>query len=397
MNPLTRAARVAFALAAAAAPAAAQSCTDAPTGRNARDARDRMNRALIARENDKAKFYTEALERLNRAEAETPNNPVLAQMRGDIAAFQGNIAQADSAWKAAEAGCAELAGEIAQSRQAAWASGLQAGVAKYTAGDTAGAIATMETAASLYDKRGDIWFNLGVIYAQRGDVARSVENYRRALAAVERTPEDTTPALVASKRDMKVGALGGLLNAGAQLFGQDKFAEAGELFGSVLTAVPNHRDALYNQSLVLYKLERWQDLVPVAQRVIAVDPLNENAHIILFNAHKGIADAGGNTAAATAARNEALKALETANALPLKVESVQLLNSEGSVVVKGVATGAAAAAGTPVQLEFTLQGVSGPIGTGTVTISAPAKDQSANFEVTIPTTEAAISYSYVKK
>jgi tetratricopeptide (TPR) repeat protein len=396
MTQLTRAALVALVVAAAAAPAAAQSCTDQPTGRNARDARDRMARALIARDGDKEKFYTEALERLGRADAETPNNPVLIQMRGDIAAARGNVTQADSAWKAAEAACPELAGEIAAARQGVWASQLQAGVAKYTAGDTTGAIAMMEAANALYDKRGDIFFNLGVIYGQRGDLARSVQNYRQALAAVERTPEDTTPELISSKRDMKIGALSGLLNAGAQLFSQDKFAEAGELFGSVLTAVPNHRDALYNQALVLYKQENWTGLIPLTQRLLSVDPLNENAAIILFNAHKGIADAGGNTPAATASRNEALKALEAADAMSVKVESVQLANGEGSTVVRGTVEGGKAAAGSPVQLEFTLHGVSGPLGTGTVTIAAPAKDTKANFEVTIPTSESAISFSYRK-
>jgi hypothetical protein len=59
-----------------------------------------------------------------------------------------------------------------------------------------------------------------------------------------------------------------------------------------------------------------------------------------------------------------------------------------------VVTGGAAAAGTPIRLEFHLSSPSGDVGTGTVNVAAPAKDATANFELPVQVTSAPTGFHY---
>jgi hypothetical protein len=112
--------------------------------------------------------------------------------------------------------------------------------------------------------------------------------------------------------------------------------------------------------------------------------LNENANIILFNAYK---NANQN--------NEALKVLQATEALPVHVTGVQLEPGEVRSVLRGQVAGNQARAGSPVRLEFTFYGPTGALGTPQqVTVNAPAKGATTNFEVALQNATPAVSYSY---
>ena len=134
----------------------------------------------------------------------------------------------------------------------------------------------------------------------------------------------------------------------------------------------------------MYKMQRWTDLIPVAQRVATIDPLNQNAQIILFNAFKE-----------SKQNEQALKVLTNVDALPVYVDEVRIETPEsGPGRLTGKVTGNKAAAGAPVNLTFTFWGPSGNVGTQSVTVNAPAKGASANFQVPLPQGATVSSFSY---
>jgi tetratricopeptide (TPR) repeat protein len=356
-----------------------------------------LNRTLVVQGDARVPFYAQALQQSHAGIAADAQNPYHYFLAGQAYAGLDSLARAGEMFRRTVEVCPEFAAEVDPVVESAWGTVLGRGHERYQGGDTTGAVALWEAAGAFYARRADPFFNLGVVYAQQGELARAVENYRRALAVVDSTPEDTVQTVLQAEAEMRASALTGLLSAGAQIFQRDQFGEAAEVFRFLNTADPHNRDAWYNHALTLYKLERWRDLVPVARRLVQLDPLNYNAQIILFNAYKGISEAAkaqGNAALETENRNLALRTLETADALPVQVDGITLANGDESVRITGTVTGAAARAGSPVRLEFTATGPGGDLGTQTVTVTAPARDQTASFELTIPVPSPATSWRY---
>ncbi|HEX8360735.1 MAG TPA: tetratricopeptide repeat protein [Longimicrobium sp.] len=354
-----------------------------------------LNRTLVIRGEAANAFYTTAQEQARQGIASDPNNPLHYYLLGQAALSTNNYLAADSAFRRTVQLCPQFAGEVDPLRLRAAQTVFNTGVEAFNRQDTAAALAQWSTAATLYDRFPQASFNQAVVYAGRNDAARAAAAYRTTLAALERTPADTATA--AEMAEMRASSMSGLVGVGAQLFAANQFAQAAEIFNEVHRADPNNRDAWYNHALSLYKLERWQDLVPVATRLVQIDPLNYNGRIILFNAYKGLSDAAKtarNTAVETTNRQLALSTLTAADALPVQINELQLTTLEGGARLAGTVTGATAAAGTPVRLEFTFFGPTGPVGTQTVTVNAPAKSATTPIEVRLNTTSPVTGWSY---
>lgn len=335
----------------------------------------------------------EALTQAQAAVAADPANPQHYYLLGQIHTTAGNFAEADAAFERAVELCPAFAAEVEPERQRAWKVAFDRGLEAYEAGDTATAVALWEAANLLYTGVPDAYYNLGVVYAQRGELERAVEAYRETLNILERMPADTVAAEVQARAETRQNVLAGLLSIGAQMFQQEQYAKSAELFDFLTDINPNNRDAWYNYALALFKLQRWDDLVPVAQRLVELDPLNENARIILFNAYKGLAEAAEGPREEEL-RNQALRALEEIESLPVFVEDVRFeAPPEGTPVVVGQVVGNAATAGQQVTLEFTFYGPEGVAGTETVTVAAPAKGEAAAFQAPLPA-GIVTSYSY---
>jgi tetratricopeptide (TPR) repeat protein len=203
------------------------------------------------------------------------------------------------------------------------------------------------------------------ISAQPGREAEAQQMYTRLLG---------TPGLQAEDYDM----------IGRALFTARDYARAGEAFGRVAQARPNFRDPVFNQANALYASEQWPELRPVGERLLQLDPLNEDAYFMLARAQSQ-----------TGANLDALASLERAEALPVKLSSLTMSPTEGRTTVRGTVTGVSATQGTPVQLRFTFRGENGQtLGTQTATINAPARDATANFEVVFQNPAPAAGYSY---
>lgn len=354
-----------------------------------------LNRTLVMQGAAQTPFYNTAMEQARAGITADANNPLHYFLLAQAALGTNNYAAADSAFRRTVELCPQFAGEVNPLRHRAAQVVFNAGVEAFNRQDTAVALAQWEQAGRLNDAFPQAYFNQAVVYATRNDHPRAATAYRAALASLERVTPDTSNA--AELAETRAGSLAGLLNAGAHYFSANDFARAGEMFAEVHRLDPNHRDAWYNHALSLYKLERWQELVPVASRLVQIDPLNYNARIVLFNAYKGLSDAAKtsrNTAVETTNRNLAVSTLQAADSLPVQLDETQLRTNDNNATLTGTVKGNVARAGTPIRLNFTFYGPSGPVGTQSITVNAPAKDATVPFEVVLPTTQPVTGYSY---
>ncbi len=341
-------------------------CPGAQRSEAAGTAQGTLNRTIIPTLSaaDKEAAFNTALQQAEAGAAAEPTNPYFPHIAAQAHMGLGHTDAAVAAYRKAGELCPEL---MASTVTELYNQGLQ----KFTANDTTGALALWQGVVDLDSTRTDATFNLGVLYGNRGDAARSAAAFRR----VANSPVAEGDSAAADRRSTAMNAV---LSSGATLFGQNKFREAAEIFDFVHTNDPNNRDAWYNHSLALYKLEDWNALVPISTRLVSIDPLNYNAQIIQFNAYKGISEASkarGDTATEKRNRDLALRTLEQADALPVQIDGISISNGQ----ISGTVTGGSAATGSPVALEFTLYNGAQVLSTETVRITAPAKGANAQF------------------
>lgn len=351
-----------------------------------------LNRTLVATGAAGEPYFQAALVAAREGIAADSANPLHHFLAGQAHAGLGQTAEADAAWNQAERLCRELGGEIRTVRQNAYVSLFAEGMRAFQAADTATAVSAWTRASQAWPDGWDAHYNLGVLYAGLGDPAKSVAAYRAALRATE-TNGDTTAAVRAQVAETRANAVAGLLNAGALLFQAERYDAAAAVFRTLADRDRNHRDAWYNLALAQYKLARWDDLVPVAERVTELDPLNHNAWIVLFNAHKGIAERGTGPAEQQA-RQRALQVLQRAEALPVRMDAVRLVAAPGQATVHATLEGGEARAGTPIALDVVFWGADGRVGTATITATAPAKGATIQVQATAPVSSPAAGITY---
>jgi tetratricopeptide (TPR) repeat protein len=291
--------------------------------------------------------------------------------------------------------CSGFAGEVDLARQIAWAEAFRQGMSAYQVGDTVSAVARWNAANEVYAGRADAWYNLGVVHTHRGDLAAAAAAYRQVLAVLETRPADSAAAERENRADTRLNAISGLIGVGARMFARNEFDQTADLFRYVTTQDSTSRDAWYNYALALFKRSGWAELVPVATRLSRIDPLNENARIILFNAHRGLAEASPAASAESQEhRRQALAILEASDSLPIYIDEVRIPARNGTTrLLTGKATGNQAQPGQPLMLTFTLWGPDGAVGTASVNVSAPAKGEVTNFQLPLPG-GVITSYSY---
>src|SRR5690606_15169113 len=115
-----------------------------------------------------------------------------------------------------------------------------------------------------------------------------------------------------------------LMEIGVALFQAQDYPRAAQAFERVTQARPNARDAWYNLANALYAAESWQELVPVGERLIELDPLNYDASLILARAYR---DSGQN--------EKALAELERMEAAPIKLQKLETRQGSNQTTVRG--------------------------------------------------------------
>jgi len=150
---------------------------------------------------------------------------------------------------------------------------------------------------TLADDRNQATYNLAVVLGNLGRHQEAVaawEQYReynpddiegmKGLAASYRaTGQDAMAAELESQIVAAAAVAGGdedvstadLYNLGVNAFNDGDYAGAAGAFESVIEREPHNRDALFNLTNAYYGLKDGENLVASAERLLAMDPMNE--------------------------------------------------------------------------------------------------------------------------
>ncbi len=343
-----------------------------------------------------AEQYRRAREQAGRAIAANPANSYGYYLAGQAAVGVEDWADADSLFRRSVELCPELGPyDVDRLRFLSGARSAQRGGALLQSGDTTAALAAYRTALSLDPTNYPAEFYLGLVAFQRQNTDDAVRHWRRVIQIIDQLPADTSAEVTRNRADTRGNTLNALVLASAQYLNRQQSAQAADLLAELTRTLTNNPEAWYNYALALNNLQRWQQLVPVAQRATELAPLSYGAWILYYNAYAGQSQAAtqaGQTAQAGELGRQARQISQRSENLPVQLEAITVDVEGENTQVRGTAVGAGGTA--PVQVEFTLHGAAGPVGTGTVTITPPARDQQSPFELTIANSGPVLGVTY---
>ena len=202
-------------------------------------------------------------------------------------------------------------------------------------------------------------FNEGAIYLNSKkypEAAAAFERYlqwepndveaKRGLAGAYRGAGQTDKAqaleqeLVASGAGVAGGAAGGagaqdLMSVGVNLYNDKKYGEAAKAFEQVATAEPYNRDAIFNLSNTYLAMKDGPKLLASAERLAAIEPLNETALKMVGEGYKQSSKV-----------DEAVKTAEKVLALPVDLKVSEFTATPAAATWTATATGRAAQSAT---------------------------------------------------
>ena len=206
----------------------------------------------------------------------------------------------------------------------------------------------------------------------RSDLARTLVELGRVDEAAE------LYALLLTDESL---AAADLFNLGITLFRSSRYEQAARAFELLTERQPDSRDAWFNYANALFADEAWAALADAGDRLLAVDPLSEAAHLITARARLETGDEAG--ARAGVARSDGL---------PVHLEGPRLRVTDGGTLVQGRIVGNALPEGAPVRLRFVFYDNAGVLGERFLEAAAPAPGASADFRVSI--NGRALGYRY---
>jgi Flp pilus assembly protein TadD len=150
------------------------------------------------------------------------------------------------------------------------------------------------------------------------------------------------------------GAAGGagtqdLMTAGVNLYNDKKYAEAAKAFEQVVAQRPYDREALYNLANTYLAMKDGAKLLPVAQNLASLEPLNETAVKLVGEGYKQ-----NNKV------DDAVKVAEKVLAMPVDVKVDDFSATGSNATLTGTATGREAQTATgkpipPVPVSLTVE------------------------------------------
>lgn len=346
-------------------------------------AQDALNRTLLG--TNAATFYQTALTQSQQGIAADANNPYHYYLAGQAHVGLDQLPQADSMFRRTVQLCPGFQANVDETRREAHDRALQAGVeALQQRNDTAAAIAAWTRAAGIYQGSPSAAYNLSVIYSSAGDAARAGQYARETIRLIGTLPADTSATVMSEREEMRNTSMQLLFNTGVTAFQADNFTGAADIFRGLTGMDRNYREAWTNYTFAVYRQNRWSDAVTAGVRLLELDPLNENAMLVLAQAYREMNRP-----------NEGLAIRERLRDAPVYVTDLTLRMDNNQAVAAGKVVGNAARAGTPIRLLFTFSSPRGDLGTQTVTVAAPGKEESTPFEVRLDAgTNRPTSYRY---
>jgi tetratricopeptide (TPR) repeat protein len=186
----------------------------------------------------------------------------------------------------------------------------------------------------------------------------------RFSQAITLTEAGNYDALVADAA--KFGDLA-LTQAGVSASQASKHEAAAKLFTAALGQNKLQRDALNNLAATYMQLKQFEPMLPIAQRLVEIDPANPDNYLFLAIAYQGIANASKNPAQKKAFTDSLLKYNRLSGEMPVKVTFTEFTRGEAkssiSMNVENLAKAAAparagarpAAAATAAPKTFSLR------------------------------------------
>jgi len=331
-----------------------------------------------------------------RAVTSDPNNAYGYYLAGRAAYGSGDYVDADSLLRRTLELCPALGpGDVDDVRRHAGALSFDRAHALLQAGDTTAAVTGYQTTLSLDPTNYPAEFYLGLVAFSRQQTDEAVERWGRMAQIIDRMPADSSAEVMADRASARANALNALTFAARQYLEREQTETGLALLTDLVRELPNNPDVAYAHALALNTLQRWNELLPAAQRAVELAPLSYGALVLYYNGYAGQsqqAETAGNRTQSQELARQAAAVRERHDNLPVQIENVQAEVEGTSTTVRGQAAGTGQTA--PVTLEFTVHGAGGPLGTGTVTITPPAENQRQPFELTIANSAPVLGVSY---
>ena len=370
-----------------------------------------------------------ALNPLQQAMVKTPDNARVWLVAGQVYAALGEYARADSAFVKAQQLHPAYADEITNQRLGAWAAAFNAGVELMDQRKYDEAITMMQTAETMYAERPESKMNLAALYANKGDVTRAEAFFRSVLeltnspAKTKLKPEDAAQwGRFAEMATINLAQMIG--QRGVDAFEHERYDEAIRFFRDAHALNAQARDYAYNLAQSLYAKARQQEqartklleeektarvkkdlktanakaaeakqlaaelvaayneVEPLVTKTRIVDPNNEDVYLLLMRAHRVRGDLSPTGPTKTDYTKRAEELLRQHQALEAEVLGISITPGGGEAIVRGELRNLKLSPGTPVKVRMTLLGLTGsPVGEEEVSVTAPAAQQTAKFEM----------------
>jgi tetratricopeptide (TPR) repeat protein len=174
-------------------------------------------------------------------------------------------------------------------------------------------------------------------------------------------------------------------NAGVGLYRIGEYERAAQAFRSAADMNPFNRDARLNLTQTYYGSENWEAVIPSAQELLEVDPLNGMVWIILARAYSELEN-----------DEDAGRVFNEYQAIGYEVEEIMLAGgATGGATVSGVLKNTTAEPGGTVTLRFHFGGMDGQeIGTTEIRVQIPAVEESVEFMGDFNSSETVTGYMY---
>jgi tetratricopeptide (TPR) repeat protein len=345
----------------------------------------------------------QAIRDFEAANAAWDGRPDAQVALGSLYAQKGDLAKAESAYRAALAIVTGPAGD------------------KLDAPERAQWMEQEETAAN----------RLGALLEQTGRADQSVPVYqalvdrqpsngpaRASLAAALARAGRTEEATRIYDRLLEAGDLSDVewFNAGVRLYSAEQYELAMKAFRKSLEKNPYSRDTMYNFGQAIYAATNALDkqreagsapadadarlsamhreLLDTGAKLRAIDPNFRNAIMMVAQAQRSLADLAGE-GGAKEWQDRVVATLQEAQDLPFEVNGIEMRGAQGSAIVSGRLTNLKLPAGQSVNLEFALVGEAGAtIATHTVTITTGGAETATPFSFDVKTDGAILGWKY---
>jgi len=207
----------------------------------------------------------------------------------------------------------------------------------------------VESDTSLIDDRNANALNLALMYQRMGEHQKAIpvlEKYlkwdpksvdaRKALsqsfrgAGMADSAKALDEAMINEMSQQNLDSLDtqDILNVGVAAFNAQKYDEAAKAFEKAVSRNPNSRDALYNLANSYLAMKDNQKLVETAQKLVELEPMNEDVYRLLGQGEKGLG-----------ADSLVLKAAEKLVALPFNLEITAFQLGRNAAKLQATATG----------------------------------------------------------